>query len=128
MDAWADGRFVTVVVLVAHVVLLCGVFLCWLRIAWMVWTRWPIGRRNMLADGVDSYHVILALHEAARNETVKKIKRFLDSNVSADVEDDHGWTALMWASAIGRKDVVAELLNNGADTEVSKLSAILFAK
>ena len=55
-----------------------------------------------------------------------KVKDFSDINDDIDllilgianVRDDYGWTALMWASSYDNLEVVQELIKAGADVDI----------
>ena len=46
---------------------------------------------------------------------VEEIKELIDMGADVKAEDDYGYTALMWASQSGHKEVVEFLIQNGAD-------------
>jgi ankyrin repeat protein len=51
---------------------------------------------------------------AARNDG-SAIRRLLTEGAPVDETDEHGWTALMWASRVGALDAMTALLDAGAD-------------
>ena len=52
---------------------------------------------------------------AAKKGDVKKIADVLEANIDPNLQDQEGCTALHWASALGKLEVVKLLLENGAD-------------
>lgn len=55
--------------------------------------------------------------EACREKNLEYIKKYLDAGGNIETRDFGGWTALIYASAHGHKDIVGFLLERGADIE-----------
>lgn len=55
-----------------------------------------------------------SLHEAVKSGDLAELKELIENKVSVDSQDEHGWTALMYAAQAGSQQQVALLLNAGA--------------
>jgi acetoin utilization protein AcuB len=56
--------------------------------------------------------------DKAKAGNIKELRGLLSSGGDACAQDAMGWSALMWAAAMGHADAVKLLLENGATTEV----------
>ncbi|MBE6463306.1 MAG: hypothetical protein E7005_06095 [Alphaproteobacteria bacterium] len=58
---------------------------------------------------------IIGVCANGEKKDIKEIKELIDMGADVKAEDDYGYTALMWASQSGHKEVVELLIKNGAD-------------
>ena len=56
---------------------------------------------------------LLSLHRAAEQGDIEAVRRHLDRGATVDSQDEKGWTALMFASAWGHKELASVLLSDG---------------
>jgi ankyrin repeat protein len=77
----------------------------------------PIVAVALLAWACSSLAFCGEIHVAARNGDLANVQALLKSNPNLvfSKDDQHGATPLLWAAAMGRKDVVELLLANKAD-------------
>ena len=62
---------------------------------------------------------------------IEKIKKILDDGAEINLQNNKGYTALIYASNFGREDVVKLLLERGADKNIATANgkdALYFAK
>ncbi|MBZ0097353.1 MAG: ankyrin repeat domain-containing protein [Sulfuricella sp.] len=67
-------------------------------------------------------HKVLVLQEAARHGDLNAVKLAIESGVNPRAKDRVGWDSLMWAVSKERTEVVAYLLDHGADPNAREYS------
>eukprot|EP00042_Codosiga_hollandica_P030118 m.173503 g.173503 ORF g.173503 m.173503 type:complete len:234 (-) comp53271_c0_seq7:100-801(-) len=67
---------------------------------------------------------LTALHVAARCNHVLILKWFLLQGINTNIQDSDGWTAMMWAAAIGSADCLRELLAYEADRRIQSRDGV----
>ena len=59
------------------------------------------------------------LHREAMSGSVEKVGKIIELNVNVDLDDEDGWTALIYAAVYGHVKVVEMLLVAGADANAA---------
>ena len=52
---------------------------------------------------------------------ITKIQELIDQGVDLNVQDEYGYTALIWAASYSKPDMVKLLLDAGADDEITDI-------
>jgi ankyrin repeat protein len=52
---------------------------------------------------------------------ITKIQELIDQGVDLNVQDEYGYTALIWAASYSNPDMVKLLLDAGADDEITDI-------
>ncbi len=65
-----------------------------------------------------SLYLANALRNAASNGQTARVKALLYTGVNVNVQDEGGWTPLMYVTLEGHTDIVQALINKGADVNV----------
>jgi len=73
------------------------------------------GRRDMAEFLVSKGATGPELHLAACIGNLKRVKSLLEGGTNVDTTDEAGYTALYWATSIGREEVAGFLISKGAD-------------
>src|SRR5690606_9252951 len=63
---------------------------------------------------------LMALIEASKEGNFERVKELLNKCVDINFKDNsfYGWTALMWASHRGHKNIVKLLIKNNANIDI----------
>jgi len=78
--------------------------------------RWLVGEHKARVNGWDD-NGCTALNLAARGGYPKVVKFLLENRAKPSVPDSNGWTAAVWALAMGHLDVLQEMANFGVPLE-----------
>lgn len=67
-------------------------------------------------DQVDRTGMTALMH-ATRAGNKELVRLLLRARAALNIQDDSGWTALMWACLYGRTRIALDLIRDGADVE-----------
>jgi len=60
------------------------------------------------------------LLDAAKRGGIEKVREILEAGVDPNIQNNRGYTALIWASEYGNTDIVKLLLDSGADPNIQR--------
>lgn len=87
-------------------------------------------KKNVDKDEAESLGRELIESVMENDANIDDIRELISRGADVNMKDQQGWTALMWASGKGDKEVVEVLISNGADVNLkgkTDMTALMYA-